>query len=144
MPRGKLTDKQIKYTELVANGMDELEAAVEAGYLPKFKHQTLSKLKVNNRINERIVLLKNEDNEEQTKVASRADRESFWTKMMMDPKNSGAIRLEASKLLGKAHGDFIDLKQIDTNIKTKPVIVIPNMTPEQWETYWETENTKED
>ena len=144
MPRGALTPKQIKFSELVADGMDELEAAVQAGYLPKFKHQTLAKLKCNERINERIDLLKNETAEELTKIASRDEREVFWTKMMMDPKNSGSIRLEASKLLGKAQGDFIDLKQIDTNIKTKPVIVIPSMTPNEWEKYWETEYSKED
>ena len=142
MPRGKLTDKQIKYTELVAEGKDPLDAAVEAGYLPKFKHQTLNILKSNKRVNERIEILKGDVLDDDTKIASRTEREAFWTKMMTDPKNSGSIRLEASKLLGKAQGDFIDLKQIDTNVKTKPIIVIPNMTPDQWEKYWETEYDK--
>ena len=142
MPRGKLTDKQIKYTELVAEGKDPLDAAVEAGYLPKFKHQTLAILKSNKRVNERIEILKGDVLDDDTKIASRTEREAFWTRMMTDPKNSGSIRLEASKLLGKAQGDFIDLKQIDTNVKTKPIIVIPNMTPDQWEKYWETEYTK--
>ena len=142
MPRGKLTDKQIKYTELVAEGKDPLDAAVEAGYLPKLKHQTLAILKSNKRVNERIEILKGDVLDDETKIASRTEREAFWTKMMTDPKNSGSIRLEASKLLGKAQGDFIDLKQIDTNVKTKPIIVIPNMTPDQWEKYWETEYTK--
>lgn len=142
MPRGKLTDKQIKYTELVAEGKDPLDAAVEAGYLPKFKHQTLNILKSNKRVNERIEILKGDVLDDETKIASRTEREAFWTKMMTDPKNSGSIRLEASKLLGKAQGDFIDLKQIDTNVKTKPIIVIPNMTPDQWEQYWETEYVK--
>ena len=98
MPRGALTPKQIKYSELVANGIEPIDAAVQAGYLPKFKHQTLAKLKCNERINERVDLLKNKTAEELTKVASRDEREVFWTKMMMDPKNSGSIRLEASKL----------------------------------------------
>ena len=142
MPRGKLTDKQIKYTELVAEGKDPLDAAVEAGYLPKFKHQTLAILKSNKRVNERIEILKGDVLDDDTKIASRTEREAFWTRMMTDPKNSGSIRLEASKLLGKAQGDFIDLKQIDTNVKTKPIIVIPNMTPDQWEQYWETEYIK--
>lgn len=142
MPRGKLTDKQIRYTELVSEGKDPLEATIEAGYLPKFKHQTLAILKANKRVNERIEILKNGVLENDSKIASRSEREIFWTKMMDDPKNSGSIRLEASKLLGKAQGDFIDLKQIDTNVKTKPMIVIPSLTPEEWEKYWETEYTK--
>ena len=142
MPRGKLTDKQIKYTELVAEGKDPLDAAVEAGYLPKFKHQTLNILKSNKRVNERIEILKGDVLDDETKIASRTEREAFWTKMMTDPKNSGSIRLEASKLLGKAQGDFIDLKQIDTNVKKKPIIGIPNMTPDQSERDWETEYDK--
>jgi hypothetical protein len=40
------------------------------------------------------------------KVASKVDRLLFWTAIMDDKDQPGAVRLRASELLGKAAGDF--------------------------------------
>jgi len=140
MPRGKLSDKQIKYSQLVASGMEENLAVIEAGYIEEFKWQSLNKLKNNKRISARIEMLKSGEHLSVDEVASRADREAFWTSMMNDPKNSGNVRLEASKLLGKAQGDFIDRREVDTTIRNEPVVLIPKISPEDWESFWEEKN----
>ena len=137
MPRGRLTDKQLKYTQLVASGMDEALAIHEAGYTSNAR-VAKCRLRQNKRVQERIAMLKQE--KKASEVANRADREAFWTSMMNDPKNSGNVRLEASKLLGKAQGDFIDRSKVETEIKVKPVVMIPDMSPEMWEQYWEESN----
>lgn len=138
MPRGQLTEKQVKFSELVASGVDELKAVLECGYTEKSMYQNLYKLRNNKRVQERIEFLNQEIKDNET--ASREDRETFWTKMMNDPENSGNVRLEASKLLGKAQGDFIDRKQINTEFSNKPIVVIPEISPEDWEKYWEDKN----
>ena len=43
------------------------------------------------------------------KVASRLDRQRFWTKMMTDEDEINSDRLRASELLGKSEADFIDV-----------------------------------
>lgn len=77
MPRGKLTDTQIKYTELVAGGMNETLAVVEAGYSPDKKRQALYKLRRNERVQGRIKMLK--ENINKKNIATREEREIFWT-----------------------------------------------------------------
>jgi hypothetical protein len=118
--------------------MDEELAVIEAGYKPETKDQALYKLRNHKRVQERIAMLKGE--ESPNKVASRADREAFWTQMMCDPKNSANVRLEASKLLGKAHGDFLDRSKVETEVKSNSVVVLPGYTPEQYKEYWEENN----
>jgi hypothetical protein len=43
---------------------------------------------------------------EHGKIATKADRLIFWSRMMFDKRNPGNVRLKASELLGKAAGDF--------------------------------------
>ena len=140
MPRGNFTDKQMKYTELVAAGVEEGEAVELAGYKLDTKYQVLNKLKNNQRITERIEFLRANTEGTDIEVACKEDRERYWTRMMYDPKNSGNVRNEASKLLGKSQGDFIERSKVETTNKTTHVMVIPAVTPEEWAKYWEAQN----
>lgn len=40
-------------------------------------------------------------------IASREERQAFWTKVMQDEDGSMFDRLKASELLGKSDGDFL-------------------------------------
>ena len=138
MARGRLTKYQVRFTQLVASGMDDNLAVIEAGYSSRAVKQNLYLLRRNKRVQERIrMLIKTKQSD---KIASRNDREAFWTDMMNDPQNSGGVRLEASKLLGKAQGDFIIKTELDADIKSNPVVVMPELNPEEWEKYWEDNN----
>lgn len=134
---GRLTVMQLKYCRLVADGMVELDAVLIAGYSPRSKFPTLQKLRKSPRIKEQIAAFINSRTDKD--IADREDREKFWTSIMNDPSHTCGMRLEASKLLGKAQGDFIIIKKIDSSTGN-PIVVMPNNTPAEWEKYWEKKN----
>jgi len=115
--------------------MDETDAVNEAGYQTNNVHQILFKLNRNKRVQERIDMLCNKSTV--TSAATRADREAFWTDIMNDSANSISSRLEASKLLGKAQGDFVIVQKVENEVKVNPVMIIPEISPERWAEYWE-------
>lgn len=134
MPRGTLTKKQVKYAELVASGMAEKEAVLEAGYAEQYLYQNLEKLRTNDRVQEMI-----RQRQEQS-VCDIADEEEimlFWTQNMRNPALSHAQRTENSRLLGKAKQMFVQKQEIDAKMKHEAVMVVPEMSPEAWEAYWE-------
>jgi len=136
-----LTARQVKYCRLVADGMSEPNAVLEAGYSTKGKYNTLNTLRNNHRVQAQInYYLKSEQDNE---IATKQDREKLWTSIMNDPAFTGGIRLEASKLLGKAQGDFITSSKVEHNIADKPVVLIPESSPKEWEEYWEKTNDEE-
>ncbi len=47
-------------------------------------------------------------------IASRAERQAFWTKVMNDNERDLNARLKASELLGKSEGDFLDRVEVGT------------------------------
>lgn len=131
MPWGKLTTRQVKYAELVANGMDEKEAALEVGYSRNTIDQQLFKLRSNPKVADKIEYFKLHDGS----ITDNIGRQQVWSDMMNDPANSKSIRLKASELLGKAQGDFVMKQEVKTT-GSQSVIVVPNLTPEQWEEYY--------
>lgn len=53
-------------------------------------------------------------------IATRAERQAYWTKVMLDPKERTIDRLRAAELLGRSEADF-----------TEKVLVSGKMTLEQ-------------
>lgn len=47
------------------------------------------------------------------RIATRAERQAFWTEMMLDPLLKPADRLKAAELLGKSEADFIEKVQTE-------------------------------
>jgi len=47
------------------------------------------------------------------RIATREERQAFWTEMMLNPLAKDADRLRAAELLGKSQADFIDRVQHD-------------------------------
>jgi phage terminase small subunit len=54
------------------------------------------------------------------KIASREQRQAFWTETMQNPKNDLKDRLKASELLGRSNADFTE-KRILQGDKDKPL-----------------------
>ena len=54
--------------------------------------------------------IRNRENAEtRRRIATRQQRQQFWTRTMDDTKQSMGDRLRASELLGKSEADFIDV-----------------------------------
>jgi hypothetical protein len=134
MPSRDLTPGQIKYAELVAGGMDERDAVTGAGYDPNYIKQNLNRLKFNPRIQELIEELQTVRN---TDIADEEEIMMFWTNNMRNPTLSFAQRTENSRLLGKSKQMFVQRQEIDAKVKQEPVMLVPAITPQQWEEYWE-------
>ena len=64
-------------------------------------------------------------------VADLEERLEFWTGVMRDNEEFVGMRLQASKLLGQACGDFIIKQEIDTK-DSKAVLMVPFISPEEW------------
>jgi phage terminase small subunit len=46
-------------------------------------------------------------------IATRKERQIFWTQMMMDEEEKASDRLKASELLGRSEVDFVEKKEVD-------------------------------
>lgn len=100
----KLTPKQRAFVEAYSgNGT---AAAIAAGYSQKSADKIARDLLRNTTIAGEI-----RDREKQKinpLIASRIQRQEFWTSTMRDAKEDMRNRLKASELLGKSEGDFIE------------------------------------
>ena len=134
---GRLTPRQLSFARLVADGMLDTEAVIEAGYSPRSKQQTLLKLRNSNRVQNQINSYIMQDKDEE--IADKTARERFWTSIMNNPACSDGVRLKASEYLGKAQGDFINTSKVEHTNST-PVVVVPESSPKAWEEYWERTN----
>lgn len=100
-----LTERQRRFCEAyAANGGNAVASARDAGY----KHpdvqgiQNLAKLSI-------VAALENlRANHSNAAIATREERQSFWTRIMHDDGEDMRHRLKASELLGKSQADFLE------------------------------------
>ena len=128
----------MKFARLVANGMSDNEAVLEAGYSSNCKYNTLLNLRENTRVQNQIKYYKQCDKDDE--VADKLAREKFWTAIMNDPSETAHVRLKASEYLGKAQGDFINNSKVEHVGEGRPVISIPLTSAKDWEEMWEKNN----
>lgn len=104
MARGDLTEKQRKYVEAYAgNGV---AAAIAAGYSPRSADKISRDLL---RIPTIAAAIRDRERENiRPLIASRVERQEFWSNTMRDANEDARNRLKASELLGKSEGDFLD------------------------------------
>jgi len=101
----KLTDKQQKLIECYDG--DIKKAAKKAKISYGYARQLLTKSDILTAIRNRI------DNEiKPAMIASRQERQKFWTEIMKDTKQLMRDRLRASELLGKSEMDFPNKTEI--------------------------------
>ena len=115
-----LTVKQQRFVECY-NG-NATEAAIQAGYSPKWAHKFASNLMGKNRqiadaIKER------EEKRVNSLIATREERQSFWTAIMRDEETELKDRLRASELLAKSEADFME-KVFDATPPLAPAIQV--------------------
>lgn len=104
MSKNRLTAKQRCFVEVYAG--NATEAAIAAGYSPKTAYSigqnNLKKVEIQKAIQAR-------ETERMGKaIATREQRQQFWTEVMESEEQPMRDRLKASELLGKSEGDFLD------------------------------------
>lgn len=122
MAKDKFTSKQQKFIDLYeGNGT---RAAKEAGYsgdenaLGVIASGLLRNIKISDAIKKRQS--KSPDTKEHSKrIASREDRQAFWTKIMDNDKSEMRDRLKASELLGRSNADFTDRVEVSGDLYEK-------------------------
>lgn len=110
MPQGdKLTTKQLKFVECYAG--NATEAARLAGY--KGNDVTLQSVGKENLRKPLIVqaIKARQDKSIRPLIATREERQAFWTEVMKGPYKM-ADRLRAAELLGKSEADFTEKVQV--------------------------------
>lgn len=108
-----LTTRQQRFIE-VFNG-NVVESARLAGYSEQYAlkqaHITLGR----NRIIQQAIQERERDRQEPL-IATREERQKFWTSVMNDPEQEMQHRLKAAELLGRSEGDFTERLQIDQDV----------------------------
>lgn len=101
---GGLTGKQRKFVEAYSG--NATAAAIAAGYSAKTAHSIGNE---NLRKPDIVAAIRKRENKAiKHDVASRLERQKFWTSTMRDVENDMKDRLKASELLGRSEGDFLD------------------------------------
>jgi len=108
----KLTTKQKRFVEAYCG--NATEAAIKAGYSVK----TATEIGVENLRKPQIVnaIIDREKQATRPLIATREQRQKFWTSTMQDAEQDMRNRLKASELLGKSEGDFLDRVEVGGNL----------------------------
>lgn len=113
-----MTPKQRAFVEAYAG--NATEAALKAGYSEKTARfiaaENLTKPYILAAIRER------QEKESQSRVASRQERQEFWTNLMRDRKRKDFVRLKAAEALAKSEGDFIERLKVSGD-PDEPIVV---------------------
>lgn len=119
---GKLTTKQQLF--VAAYSGNATEAAIKAGYSPKTARQLGAQLLSN--INIQKHLQAKTAKKVKKLIATREERQQFWTDIMRNKKATLSDRMKASDLLGRSEADFTDktLGEHNFNVKMMPKIKI--------------------
>lgn len=104
----KLTTKQRRFVD--AYDGNATQAAIAAGYsektAPFIGAENLKKPKI-------LAEIKARDSIRSTPlIASRAERQQFWSSVMRDKEQQMRDRLKAAELLGKSEADFVERQEI--------------------------------
>jgi phage terminase small subunit len=102
----KLTTKQQRFVDLYSG--NATEAARKAGY--KASEGSLRAIGAQNltKLNIRAAIQGREKKRNEPHIASREERQGFWSDVMRDEKAKMADRLKSSEYLGRSEGDFLD------------------------------------
>jgi len=114
----RLSEKQLRFIELWTG--NATETATLAGY-SNAKDAGTRCLK-----NSEICRAIKEKRSKEIKplIATRQDRQKFWTDVMMDAEEDMKNRLKSSELLGKSEGDFLDRMQLSGD-HSNPIVHRP-------------------
>jgi phage terminase small subunit len=108
-----LTAKQRAFVEAYAG--NATEAAIAAGYSPRWAGSNADKLLKNTKIQQAIK--EREPQRLAPLIWSREQRQKFWSQVANDPEQDMRDRLRASELLGKSECDFSDRLRLDGSVE---------------------------
>lgn len=97
-------------------------AAVLAGYKERSAYVQGYRLLRNAHVQAQI--LEHKQKADALAIATRADRQRFWTTTMTETKEATRDRLKASELLGRSERDFDDGVKVQVNVPTQVVFAI--------------------
>ena len=104
-----LTERQRKFCEAyAANGGNGTDAAIDAGY--KRPDVEASRTLRIAKVADALEALRQDTTSKA--IATRSERQSFWSSVMRSDEQMMKDRLKASELLGKSQVDFIDRKEV--------------------------------
>jgi len=117
----KITDKQQKFIDCYDGDIKKAaeKANLSYGYCRRLVTKSNILGAIRNRINEEI---------RPTDIASRQQRQQFWSKTMDDPAQLMRDRLRASELLGKSEMDFPTTTEVSGEVEL--VVKLENMLRE--------------
>ena len=114
-----LTEKRRRFCEeYSANGGNATQAALSAGY-SRAKQEGCRLLTFDD---VKQALEKLRSTQTKRKIATREERQSFWTETMQNEALSMRDRLRASDLLGKSQADFIERHEV-TGANGEPLAI---------------------
>ncbi len=115
-----MTPKQKRFIEAYQG--NATTAAQQAGYSEKTAYAIGQKLLKNAEIQKAIQ--EREQERLSVVIASREERQSFWSETMRNPAEKMSDRIRASELLGKSEGDFLERMQAQVEQVQPPVFEI--------------------
>ena len=116
------TLKQRRFIDVYSGNAKE--AAVIAGYSAKTANIQGFNLLRNPKIKEAID--KRLKEEQDALIATRQERQRFWTEVIRDPSIKLLDRLKAAELLGKSQCDFVERVEMDVDVDGRyGVVVLP-------------------
>lgn len=118
MADGKLTAKQQAFVEAYAG--NATAAALAAGYSEKTARSQGQRLLTNDDIQDAIKA--REAQRLAPTIATRQERQEFWTSVLRNEDEAMKNRLKAAELLGKSEGDFLDRVEMDMTLS--PAVIL--------------------
>ena len=114
-----LTAKQQRFVS--AYDGNATEAMIAAGYSAKSAASNVDKILKNTEI--QTAIQNREKARNSAAIATREERQTFWTSVLRDPETELRDRLRASELLGRSEGDFLE-RMLDVTPPAPPNIIV--------------------
>lgn len=86
------------------------EAALKAGYSPRSAYSQGQRLLKNDEV--KAAIAERNAPASSARIATREERQAFWTSVMRDPAEKMQDRLRAAELLGKSECDFAERVEV--------------------------------
>lgn len=109
-----MTPKQERFVAEYLLCLNATQAAIRAGYSAKTASKIGSENLQKPEISEAIKKALEEKNN--ALIASRSERQAFWSEVMRDEDSRLADRLKASELLGKSFCDFSERREVQAEV----------------------------
>lgn len=123
---GELTIRQRAFVQAYTG--NAAEAARQAGYSERtcraIGQRLLTQVDIKQALRER------EQERLNPLIASREQRQEFWTRTMLDENQEMQHRLKAAELLGRSEGDFTERLQVDSTIEVVGYLFDPRARAE--------------